>query len=778
MIVGLVDRFFTDLTGHAKPWEFQRETARLILGGKSLILRAPTGSGKTWATIVPFLFSKFQGTPIADRLIYVLPLRSLARNLQKTTDEAIRKQGLNVRVTLQSGEEQNDPYFQGDIVFTTIDQLLSSYLMHPVSLDTSGGNISAGALPGSLIVLDEFHLLDATLAMGTAIEMVDRLRSVAQFVVMSATLTDAAMSWLAKKLSAQLLEPAAEELLKIQGDRIRLWNWTGRPLSAADISESAGRKTLVICNTVRRAQTLFRELQDKVGHETRLLLLHSRYFSTDRREIESAVLKNFERSSPDEPVIAVTTQVIEAGMDISCLSLYTELAPMNSLIQRAGRCARFRGQGKVFVSELEHPDRPEPYDMALAERTRQYLQGLKANGAFDFSRECEAIDFVHTVTEQEALRHFENLSSRRLEVNRALCDPDRSCLSRLVRDAQSVQVIVTSRPEEVDLSGRKGWPLTIPVPPTSFYAVSKVQTGEWMLKAARYKEENEGIRTIEWDILEPHACQSAWIVAAHPGVASYDPLIGLELGRPGKTETVQYKEPDVFQRYRYVRESFVDHTRRVVGQARRLAQCHRIGQERLAACFGVPAAVVEEALCYAAALHDTGKLAKDWQDGAKNYQQKKTPGWIPEPLAHTEFDPSHDQDFRRPSHAMEGAFAVCEGLFRHWQKCLDEPQALVLTRIVVSAIARHHTAFARRAPRLFSFPVEGHCALTEALTCSGLVPLESVRPPEDKTEAENFSQELFDASRNQDVEFWPLYAMVCRHLRLSDQAGTKEGTQA
>ncbi len=45
------------------------------------MLVAPTGCGKTWTAIMPFVYSLLKGETIADRLIYVLPLRSLASAL-------------------------------------------------------------------------------------------------------------------------------------------------------------------------------------------------------------------------------------------------------------------------------------------------------------------------------------------------------------------------------------------------------------------------------------------------------------------------------------------------------------------------------------------------------------------------------------------------------------------------------------------------------------------------------------------------------------------------
>ena len=126
-------QFFNRLTGNA-PYGYQEELAAIILRGESVVLRAPTGSGKTWATLAPFLYTRIprQDGAFVDRVIYVLPLRSLASDLQKTTIIAVekclarslprivtcareRRYGSTdvFYVTLQMGGQQDDPFFEG-----------------------------------------------------------------------------------------------------------------------------------------------------------------------------------------------------------------------------------------------------------------------------------------------------------------------------------------------------------------------------------------------------------------------------------------------------------------------------------------------------------------------------------------------------------------------------------------------------------------------------------------------------------------------------------------
>src|SRR5262245_3072953 len=85
--------FFQNLTGHA-PFDYQVKVARLLLERRSIVLRAPTGAGKTWAVLAPFLFCEPDRRP--SRLIYALPLRTLAQGIYREAREAAARLGLPI----------------------------------------------------------------------------------------------------------------------------------------------------------------------------------------------------------------------------------------------------------------------------------------------------------------------------------------------------------------------------------------------------------------------------------------------------------------------------------------------------------------------------------------------------------------------------------------------------------------------------------------------------------------------------------------------------------
>ena len=101
-------------------------------------------------------------------------------------------------------------------------------------------------------------------------------------------------------------------------------------------------KLLVVVNTVRKAQSIYRELKSWLEEndiEIEMNLLHSKFTVQHRSEKEDAILKDGE-SKCKKRVIWISTQVVEASLDNDFDYLFTELSDLSSLLQRLGRCNR------------------------------------------------------------------------------------------------------------------------------------------------------------------------------------------------------------------------------------------------------------------------------------------------------------------------------------------------------------------------------------------------------------------------------------------------------
>lgn len=98
---------------------------------------------------------------------------------------------------------------------------------------------------------------------------------------------------------------------------------------------------VVICNTVLRAQEAFRVLRDELS-DWDVYLFHARFTTARRREIEDEVLRLFGKDGCHRPkrAILVATQVVEQSLDIDFDWMASDFAPVDLLLQRAGRMWR------------------------------------------------------------------------------------------------------------------------------------------------------------------------------------------------------------------------------------------------------------------------------------------------------------------------------------------------------------------------------------------------------------------------------------------------------
>ncbi len=115
----------------------------------------------------------------------------------------------------------------------------------------------------------------------------------------------------------------------------------------------------VICNTVARAQAVYRALSRTFSPRTELALFHARFMEDDRRHIEADCVRRFgpRDSGPDRPsrFVLVATQVIEQSLDLDFDVMFTELAPVDLLLQRSGRLQRHDRGSRVPLLRVLWP---------------------------------------------------------------------------------------------------------------------------------------------------------------------------------------------------------------------------------------------------------------------------------------------------------------------------------------------------------------------------------------------------------------------------------------
>jgi CRISPR-associated helicase Cas3/CRISPR-associated endonuclease Cas3-HD len=219
-------------------------------------------------------------------------------------------------------------------------QLLRGALAGPAS---SGILIDSA---GSIFILDELHAYD-TRRLGFILAMARFWEQLGgRIAVLSATLPRLLAALLDETLDRRLtLVEALDHPWPI---RHRLAVRSDHLTSEASVREiearlRASQAVLVAPNNIADARALFDRLAPvAIAHHGNAAaeLLHSRFRAMDRADIETRIRSRYGTGGRREPGLVVATQVIEVSLDVDFDALHASGAPLEALIQRAGRVNR------------------------------------------------------------------------------------------------------------------------------------------------------------------------------------------------------------------------------------------------------------------------------------------------------------------------------------------------------------------------------------------------------------------------------------------------------
>lgn len=797
-----------------KPFPYQKRVADLLLSGKNVILQAPTGAGKTFAALLPFYHAWQQDGRLdfPGKCVYVVPMRVLARQFVEKACELgasyKRRYGDFLAVRIQTGDQQDDPSFDGDLIFCTIDQFLSSFLTAPYSLGSRLANLNAGAFIGTYLVFDEFHLLDPESTLPTTLFAIKQLAKIAPVLLMTATFSADMLSSLANEIQAEVVLISGKEAELIEtrsGDvpgRERIWHTAVDHLSAEAVLRQHRGRSIALCNTVRRAQTLYGELKTAVqdqGLDIELVLLHSRFITEDRNKHEESIRSWFgKEAQPEKSVIAVTTQAIEVGVDVSSICLHTDLAPASSLIQRAGRCARYPGEkGEVWVYPVEkyspygqEKEDPEKENLWVKEMRAAYRWLEERCGeTFDFAKEQSLINAVAAQRDRKIIQGIAAGEGSRKEKIYGFLTGDRkpNDTRLLVRDVDSRRVLISSDPDSL---------LRAPFAAAGFSVEKGALMGmlkewlerevdvEWRVKVLESTDSEEGNPEYGWlPLHDAGQVIGRPIIVVNPELAGYTSEEGFlpTKGNTGFESTLPLNaEWKTWERHSYRLESYETHVQHVLqAMQRHVLPKLRYPAKALEKAAGFPAGSLEKGLWLTCLLHDTGKLSRGWQDWAHAYQRAAgRPVEASFGIAHTDNEwknPNHEKAAKavrrrhpKPHHAAEGALAVHKILHRALQN-------KELTLAAITAISRHHAPFAEGCQVFALDPfAREHIRNTLNLLPDPLKESVDLDYLVEETQANvnTFSGLL---ANPRDSYTWLAYLLFTRALRISDQHGTETG---
>lgn len=410
---------------------------------KNLIVIAPTGSGKTEASLLWMN---------GEKSFYTLPLKvssnaiylRIKENYEYKDVALLHSDAMAVYLREYNGNEdigekyERSKMLSQPLTVCTVDQLFRFVYR------ALGTEIFAATLKYSKLVLDEIQAYEprviATIIYG--LKMIQEMGG--KFAIITATFPP-------------VLKYFMEQYGLVEGKQYIFKDFTGKeyqvekyPRHKVEIRHSEmnldeirlrgkNRKVLVICNTVSKAQKLYKKLEGE-----NVWLLHSKYIRRDRAFLERKIM-GFSESG--ESGIWITTQIVEASLDIDFDILYTEMCTADSLLQRMGRCNRkgryCPNEANIVVFDnrngVSEGKRRSVYEDKLYDRSLELLSKYE-HILFSEDKKTAYMNEVYSVDGVKETIYFENIQ-KDLKLFSEIHPTEYSADEAEVRDIRSVTIV-------------------------------------------------------------------------------------------------------------------------------------------------------------------------------------------------------------------------------------------------------------------------------------------------------------------------------------------------
>ncbi|SCG82201.1 hypothetical protein DW1_0591 [Proteiniborus sp. DW1] len=305
----------------------------------NLIIVAQTGMGKTEAGLL------WIGN---NKGFFTLPLKTAINAMYKRITEKIVGEDYENKVGLLHSDIKReylsrkddidfDEYYNKTrqlslpLTICTLDQIFDFVYRY------RGFEPKLATLAYSKVVIDEVQMYSPDLLayLVVGLSYIDKIGG--KFAILTATLPQIFVELLEKE-NVKFLKPKPFTNNRIRHS-IKVIN---EKMNSDFIKEVyKNNKVLVICNTVKEAQRIYLELSEDEKIKKDIKLFHSGFIKKDRKIKEKEILEFGDKEKTYEG-IWITTQVVEASLDIDFDILVTELSDLNGLFQRLGRCYRDR----------------------------------------------------------------------------------------------------------------------------------------------------------------------------------------------------------------------------------------------------------------------------------------------------------------------------------------------------------------------------------------------------------------------------------------------------
>lgn len=416
------------------------------LAPERLVLRAGCGVGKTGAALT-FAMEHLKKRR-ADKIIFTLPTQFTTNSMYWDMEVkygipehlvGIYHSEVDAVLRLETDSEHNDYYvrihkyqntfYNKPVTVSTVDHLLYSLLHCYKYADRSFGSIMT-----SVVIFDELHFYDHyTLdRIGECLNLLRKLGI--PHMIMTATMPGVVLN----KLQAQAAntyhvidqqDEKPAQPYSISKAKAPLINNEGQlsPELMDLVKLNAGARQMIVVNRIELAMEIARQLAGFIPDEN-TICYHSRFCRKHRSDKELLIKAMFapatERSKEQralitkwglentDSVILVSTQVCELSLDISADVMYSQVAPIDSIIQRGGRLHRKGVAVKKEVCSCEHCSTRE--NLTSSHQYLLHLFPLDWNNEKDYlpygdpmqrkwvNKSWNALDGVYTFTQAQA----------------------------------------------------------------------------------------------------------------------------------------------------------------------------------------------------------------------------------------------------------------------------------------------------------------------------------------------------------------------------------------
>lgn len=327
--------------------------------------------------------------------------------------------------------EQSKNLYQ-KVTTCTIDQIF------PFVFKYKGYEKIYATLSYSKIIVDEIQAYspEITAILLKGIQMINNIGG--RFMIMTATLPGIYK----EELQNMGIKFKYNKFLKnIERHRINIKNDEIQEDYENILERAKYSKVLIILNTINKANELYNKLIEKGAKN--IQLLHSRFIQQDRNKKENEI-KQFSKDR-NLKGIWITTQIVEASLDIDFDYLYTEMSTLDSLFQRLGRCYRNREylekQPNIFVYTKNTSGIKYVYDEDIYEKSLELLKEYDN----EILTENIKVDLVDKLYSKEMISNtkFYKKFKTGLEIleNISQYDINKSEAQKLLRKIENITVI-------------------------------------------------------------------------------------------------------------------------------------------------------------------------------------------------------------------------------------------------------------------------------------------------------------------------------------------------